>query len=76
MNLPLLQRNSTGFYVQMMQALMIVHARDLASDVGFVDGVFGPHTEEVLRTWQARTKVLEPDGVCGPNTWRWITGTR
>lgn len=76
MNLPVLRRGSTGFYVQMMQALMLVHARDLAKDVSFVDGDFGPHTEDVLRTWQGRTQVLEADGVCGPNTWRWITGTR
>lgn len=76
MNLPVLKIHSTGFYVQMLQALMLVHARDLAKDASFIDGEFGPHTQEVLRTWQERTKVLEADGECGPATWRWITGTR
>lgn len=76
MNLPLLRRGATGFYVQMLQALMLVHARDLAKDQSFIDGDFGEHTETVLRTWQSRTGVLEADGVCGQATWRWITGTR
>jgi len=56
-----------------MQALLIAHANDLMHDED-VDGDFGSHTQDVLRTWQGRTKVLVADGVCGPATWAWLCG--
>lgn len=74
-NNPVLQQGSTGGHVSIMQALLIAHAKDLAKDVSFVDGNFGPGTANVLRTWQARTGKLAADGVCGPSTWRWLCGT-
>lgn len=62
--------------VRYMQALLMVHCRDLTgNDAGkWVDGNFGPHTESVLQSWQGRTNVLRADGVCGPATWSWLIG--
>jgi peptidoglycan hydrolase-like protein with peptidoglycan-binding domain len=70
---PTLQLHSKGQDVKIMQALLIAHADDLMHDKD-VDGDFGPHTQDVLRTWQGRTKVLAADGVCGPATWAWLCG--
>jgi hypothetical protein len=72
---PTLQLHSKGSDVRIMQALLIAHADDLMHDKD-VDGDFGPHTQDVLTTWQGRTKVLAPDGVCGPATWAWLCGVR
>jgi peptidoglycan hydrolase-like protein with peptidoglycan-binding domain len=72
---PTLQLHSKGENVKIMQALLIAHADDLMHDKD-VDGDFGPHTQDVLRAWQGRTKVLAPDGVCGPATWAWLCGVR
>lgn len=33
-----------------------------------IDGIFGKNTTAALKTWQM-TNGLNPDGVCGPNTW-------
>ena len=73
MALPTLQRGSQGQWVRNLQALLIVAANDLQHEKD-IDGDFGPHTETVLRTWQARTNKLTPDGICGPATWRWLIG--
>jgi N-acetylmuramoyl-L-alanine amidase len=42
---------------------------DMGFDAGRVDGVFGPSTDSALREFQ-RNVGLEPDGVCGPQTFR------
>lgn len=72
---PVLKVGASGHYVSILQALLGVHARDLTGDLNrFVDGDFGENTERVLRTWQARTKALSADGICGPATWAWLVG--
>jgi len=73
MALPTLSVGSTGQHVRNLQALLIVAANDLIHEKD-IDGNFGPGTASVLKTWQARTKVLTADGVCGPATWRWLIG--
>lgn len=71
---PELRRGSTGHYVKLLQALLVVHARDLVGDANsFIDGDFGPNTERVLTTWQART-TLSARGVCDGPTWAWLVG--
>lgn len=80
MNLPTLQRGSTGSYVKNFQGLLSGHAQDLAmwfsgNDIDkWQDGTFGQNTEYVLMEWQKRTGKLTPDGVCGPSTWAWLIG--
>ena len=40
-----------------------------------LDGVFGEHTEEVVKNFQT-SHGLESDGIVGPGTWKLILGTR
>lgn len=76
MNAPVLTEGSSdSHHVGIMQALLSWHASDLTGDKNkFVDGQFGAGTKRVLTEWQGRTKVLAPDGVCGPQTWAWLCG--
>lgn len=64
--LPVLQRGSTGETVRAMQILL----RGRGFGVGWygADGEFGAATEEGLRAFQ-RVKTEETDGVCGERTW-------
>lgn len=72
---PTVQNGSTGHYAKLVQALLVVHARDLVGDADkFIDGEFGPNSTRVLKTWQTRTNTLQADGVCGVKTWRWLCG--
>lgn len=38
-----------------------------------VDGWFGPQSVEALKDWQ-RSRNLNPDGICGPQTWKVMFG--
>lgn len=64
--LPVLQRGSTGEAVRAMQILL----RGRGFGVGWygADGEFGAATEDGLRAFQ-RVKREETDGVCGERTW-------
>jgi N-acetylmuramoyl-L-alanine amidase len=42
---------------------------ELGFDVGQVDGVFGPRTDDAVRELQRNTG-LTPDGTCGPSTFK------
>lgn len=69
------ERTNQAHYVRNLQALLVVAARDLVPDADrFIDGQLGSGTVSVLRTWQGRTGVLTPDGICGPATWAWLVG--
>jgi len=63
---PTLAAGAAGTAVGRLQRLLRAHGclpRDAA-----VDGVFGPVTEQAVRTCQQRAG-LDPDGVAGPATW-------
>ncbi len=66
--LPTLRRGSTSQATRNLQGLLAAAGRRIS-----IDGNFGPGTETVLREWQAAAGV-EPDGVCGPLTWRTLLG--
>jgi len=80
---PVIKKGSSNTQaVKILQALLIVHARDLClffskGDLDkWVDGVFGDSTEYVLSTWQERTKNLSHErGFAGPDTWQWLCVT-
>ncbi|SDL03728.1 LysM peptidoglycan-binding domain-containing protein [Natronincola ferrireducens] len=61
---PTLRRTSTGPSVRQLQELL----RDAGFDPGPIDGIFGPRTEEAVRTFQ-RSKGLTVDGIVGVQTW-------
>lgn len=72
---PVIAEGSKSAHARIAQSLLIAHAADLVGDASrFVDGDFGARSAGVLRTWQGRTGVLVPDGVCGPKTWAWLCG--
>lgn len=69
------ERANQAHYVKILQALLVVAARDLVADANrFIDGQMSNVTVGVLRTWQGRTGKLAADGVCGPATWAWLVG--
>jgi len=60
---PSLRRGDRGGAVARLQTAL--------TDAGFstvVDGIFGPDTEQSVRSFQS-ARGLEPDGVVGPHTW-------
>jgi peptidoglycan hydrolase-like protein with peptidoglycan-binding domain len=68
---PVLQRGSQGPLVKTLQYLLR-GSRDAWRTLE-VDGIFGPHTEEIVEAYQSFTG-LTVDGVVGPQTWASITG--
>jgi hypothetical protein len=61
--LPEVSRNTTGRYVNVVQALLNISGAGLAED-----GKFGDHTERETKEYQ-RKHGLTPDGVVGKRTW-------
>ena len=57
---PTLRRGATGQPVTDLQSRL---------DVLPGDGVFGPHTEAAVRSFQRSHPGLTPDGIVGPKTW-------
>ena len=62
---PTLKLGSEGSIVEELQRRLL----DEGFDPGPVDGIFGPKTKAVVVSYQDSFG-LEPDGVCGPITWR------
>jgi hypothetical protein len=61
---PLVRQGDEGERVRTIQFLL--------GERGFpvtVDGVFGPDTEQAVRSFQASRSSLAVDGIVGPNTW-------
>jgi peptidoglycan hydrolase-like protein with peptidoglycan-binding domain len=50
-------------------------ARDLWKQVVAADGIFGPKTEEIVKTYQGLVG-LTADGIVGPQTWTSLTGSQ
>ena len=64
LELPTLRRGMSGTDVYLLQSLLETHGLG----VGGIDGKFGGKTQTALESYQ-RAVGLEPDGVCGRNTW-------
>lgn len=62
---PTLKLGSEGSIVEELQRRLL----DEGFDPGPVDGIFGPKTKAAVVSYQDSFG-LEPDGVCGPITWR------
>jgi peptidoglycan hydrolase-like protein with peptidoglycan-binding domain len=63
-SMPTVRRGNTGEGVRLLQAELNADGAALEED-----GVFGPGTEAVVRSWQG-AHGLAADGVVGPKTWR------
>jgi peptidoglycan hydrolase-like protein with peptidoglycan-binding domain len=68
---PILRRGSEGPRVTTLQYLLRC-ARSLWQDL-VPDGVFGPHTESIVQSYQGFAG-LTVDGIVGPETWNSLTG--
>jgi peptidoglycan hydrolase-like protein with peptidoglycan-binding domain len=72
-NEPILKRGDQGNAVRMLQTCLHGHSQHFGSnhvhDPGPIDGVFGPRTEDSLRSFQANVGSGPVDGVAGPITW-------
>jgi peptidoglycan hydrolase-like protein with peptidoglycan-binding domain len=62
---PIIKSGAKGSIVEELQRRLNDHGFDLAP----IDGVFGMNTKAALAAFQ-KANGLEPDGVCGPLTWR------
>ncbi|MCZ6518444.1 MAG: peptidoglycan-binding domain-containing protein [Actinobacteria bacterium] len=62
---PTLKLGSEGSILEELQRRLL----DEGFDPGPVDGIFGPKTKAAVVSYQDSFG-LEPDGVCGPITWR------
>jgi peptidoglycan hydrolase-like protein with peptidoglycan-binding domain len=60
---PLVRRGDRIFPVRPLQELLRARGHQIA-----VDGIFGPRTEEAVKTLQ-QNKGLGVDGIVGPQTW-------
>lgn len=65
--LPTLKKGDAGGAVLSMQ-LLLIHKWALSCGPDGADGDFGPNTEMALKKFQTKL-VLEPDGVCGVQSW-------
>lgn len=64
---PTLRRGDTGEDVKTLQKEL----KRLGFDPNGIDGKFGPGCEKALIAFQ-KERGLDPDGVCGPKTWKEI----
>lgn len=62
---PTLRRGSRGADVTELQDILT----ELGYNPGSIDGIFGTKTFNALVAFQTDAK-LDPDGVCGPKTWK------
>ena len=61
-----MKKGSTGIYVTLMQTELIQKGYTCGSKGA--DGIFGKDTQASLIQFQ-QDHGLQPDGVCGPDTW-------
>lgn len=70
MSLPVLRRGSGDRHnVRKLQGLLLGHNSALGNN--FVDGIFGPKTEDAVKRFQ-RAYGLTQDGIVGKNTWSYL----
>ncbi len=65
---PMIQRNSSGAYVSLLQCMITSFSRTFAATLGNIDGSFGKNTEAAVIAYQQYVG-LNPDGVVGTKTW-------
>lgn len=63
MSRPTVRRGSTGEHVRHLQTRLVAWGYQLS-----VDGIFGPGTESIVRSFQ-RSQGVVADGVVGARTW-------
>ena len=72
-NEPMLKRGDQGDAVRLLQTCLHGHSQHFGPnhvhDPGPIDGIFGPRTEDSLRSFQANVGSGPVDGVAGPITW-------
>lgn len=71
---PTLRRGARGRPVVKMQKRLVTHLGDLDAE-SFVDGVFGPATEQQVKRFQ-RAERLAVDGIVGRDTWTALLGEK
>jgi Putative peptidoglycan binding domain len=67
---PELKQGEEGEWVSYFQQML----EDAGFSPGPIDGVFGPRTDEAVRTYQDAYQ-LTVDGIVGPETWGQLTWT-
>src|SRR5215831_15595159 len=72
-NEPVLQKGDQGNAVRLLQTCLHGHSvlfgTTLVHDPGPIDGVFGPQTDDSLRSFQTNIGPGPVDGIAGPITW-------
>jgi peptidoglycan hydrolase-like protein with peptidoglycan-binding domain len=61
------KKGDSGIGVRLLQSIL-KHSGNPTFDPGPVDGVFGPHTEMAVKSFQTFVG-LQHDGIVGPKTW-------
>src|SRR5690349_10952534 len=71
----MLRRGNTGYCVQVLQGMLnrMYHTSYpyMYTDQLAVDGIFGYHTDQTVRTFQA-IEYIGSDGIVGPITWNHV----
>lgn len=57
-----------SYNARMIQEFCYAWSYPARTELGSIDGVFGPHSRDALK-WFQRDVSLNDDGVCGPNTY-------
>ena len=66
-NFPIIKVGSRGRFVRYLQFMLKIEGYN----IGSVDGVFGPNTQNAVIAFQQANN-LTPDGIVGPKTWESI----
>ena len=73
MQVEMLKKGCKGDAVKAMQILLA--GNGCKCGTSGADGDFGPATDSALKKYQSK-KNLEADGICGPDTWAALLGTK
>lgn len=64
----ILNRGDEGPKVKQLQRAL----KAINFDPGYIDGIYGPNTEDAVRRFQSMYAALKDDGIYGPNTRKYI----
>ena len=71
---PMLKPGSTGWAVRLLCRLLAVQGvaqKDWLAEGVAVPGTYSPIVKALVRSFQLLAGI-EPDGICGPETWAWL----